>query len=206
MEKKNYQIKFRIKYDACLNVQKIETVPLKWLCVDLKNSSKEEKNRDVRMTLYSKNKIELETFKAQLEPLIGENIEKCFITAQPTTADSNGLVVNESFREANLVVRHSRSICYSGNIENWKQLFDSTQTPMPNDITSQVYERILVSICDTDEYSENDHNGFFTKTSKRKELFITIKLNDLSCLDMADFKDMVSVYLNVARAFSKILE
>jgi hypothetical protein len=206
MEKKNYQIKFRIKYDACLNVQKIETFPLKWLCVDLKNSSKEEKNRDVRMTLYSKNKIELETFKAQLEPLIGENIEKCFITAQPTTADSNGLVVNESFREANLVVRHSRSICYSGNIENWKQLFDSTQTPMPNDITSQVYERILVSICDTDEYSENDHNGFFTKTSKRKELFITIKLNDLSCLDMADFKDMVSVYLNVARAFSKILE
>jgi len=205
IEKNDYQMKFRVKYDGNMNLQRIETFPLKWLCVDLKNDSKKEKNRDMRMTLYSKNKIEPETFKAQLEPLIGVNIEKCIIKAQPTVNISD-LIVDESIREANLVVRHSKSISYSGNVDNWKQLFVLTQTSMPTDIAPEVYEKILVSICDTDEYSENDHNGFFTKTSKRKELFVTIKLNDFASVKINEYKDMITVYWHIALMFSKILE
>ena len=71
---------------------------------------------------------------------------------------------------------------------------------------SKWIEKIIVSLSDTNEFSENDENGNFKVTTDRKELILTIKLDEISSLKQSEIKELSDLMWRLSHVFSKLLD
>ena len=75
---------------------------------------------------------------------------------------------------------------YSGNFENWKQIFKLSKLDIPNNIDFNLLPFINVSFHEVEEFQDNDENGEFKMLAERKEFTITFKddLNQYDCSNL----------------------
>lgn len=215
----NTIIAYRVKYDANMTLIRVETLPIKWLALDVRNTMENCKqlNSDIRFLLVSQKLIDIssvmsgeelmETDRLSRHDALLNEIKKGIIKRIDDTND-NKLIVNEYFREANVFVRHSKTIKYNGSFDNWKTIFQLAGINLENlpDYmqNSCFYNNINVSIFDLCEHAENDSNGIFTKVStKRKELNIGIKL-EMDKLKISECHELANITWWVSQAFNNI--
>ena len=208
---------YRLKYDFDLTLIKIESLPIKWACVDIRNSNEiKAVSYDIRFTLLSQkahefNSSEFENNEKNASWLNFINMIKSGVIQKLNENDESiqKFVVNEYFRNGQIFVRHSQSTIYKGNSDSWKgilQLGGINLNHLPIHVASnEFYELISVSLFDVDEYSDNDEHGLFANKAIRKELNISAKI-DINNLKINDCEVLIDTFWYIAQAFENILE
>ena len=196
-----HQKECRIKYAEDLKFFKIESVPLKWMCVDIRNTSKLDGNRDIRFKLISEKSIELVDDNCESEKtVLNEKIRNCVFKIS-----EENLIVKEEFRNKNIFIKHAKSIKYVGSSENWQPIFDLVKAKLPANFPSYLLNKVTVCIAESTEYSQNNPNGYFTVMAKQKEVFVSMKV-DVKEMKNSECMDIVTVIWFIAKVFSMILE
>jgi hypothetical protein len=201
---------YRLKYDFNFELKRIESLPIKWLCVDIRNQNENKAvSYDLRFMLVSQKIIDLEVDQKVASNLDLFNKFKNGAIVQLNENSNQKFIVHEYFRNAQVFVRHSKASKYSGNFDCWKGIFQSAGfnlNELPDHvINSSFYEQIAISLFDVFEHSENDEHGLFKKEALRKELIISAKI-DINSLKTTDLQNLAELYWFIARAFEIILE
>jgi hypothetical protein len=181
---------------------RIENLATKWLSIDIRNMCQESEipKKDIRFSLLSEKEIILNnSTENEINNILAEKIKQGIIKIKP----DESIVVTDDFKQCDIFVRHSKSIKFNGNFENWKPIFDMAKISFSQK-QSEWLEHIIVSISDGDEFSENDENGMFKIKTNRKEVVITYK-KDLLNLSLLEFKKLSFVMWQMSQMFSKIL-
>ena len=212
---------YRLKYDFNFELKRIETLPIKWLCVDVRNLNETKPvSYDIRFALVSQKTIEFNApaTKNAEKNQNGMNSNSCSelfekfkqgVVKQLNEASNQKLIVHESFRNGSIFVRHSKSAKYTGNFDSWKEIFqlggfNLNELPA-HIITTNFYEEITISLFDCNEYSDNDEHGLFRCVSDHKELLISSEV-DVNSLTIFELQVLIDVFWYIARAFENILE
>jgi len=179
----------------------METLATKWLSIDIRNMCQDSdlKKKDIRFSLLSEKEIVLNSNVDDTTQDLIEKIKRGVVKIKP----DESIVVSDDFKQTDIFVRHSKSIRFNGNFENWKPIFDMAKISFSQK-QSEWLEHIIVSISDGDEFSENDENGMFKIKTNRKEVVITYK-KDLLNLSLLEFKKLSFVMWQMSQMFSKIL-
>ena len=184
-------IAFRIKYDSNFEFFRAESLPIKWMSIDLRNLSDEHK-KDIRFSLLSDREVATD---------VSEIIKQIKQSVISLNGENARLVVSDDFKQSDVFVRHSKSVKYKGNIENWKPIFHTYGLTL---LESKWLEEIKVAIADVDEFSENDENGSFKVSTNRKELVVSAKL-DVKSLKITEFKELTDLMWHISQIFQKLL-
>jgi hypothetical protein len=188
---------YRLKYNFNLVLQRVETMPISWISIDVRNTSNEN-SKDIRFSLKSDKEIDLNecNFSPQIIDRIKNGVFKII---------DEKIMVDEQFRDSDVFIKHSKKIKYNGGIEHWQNIFNLVKMQPPKAFPIYMLEKIKFSLMDTSEYSENDQQGNFTVTSHRKEFNVYLKF-DIKAFKNSDCKDAAIVLWFIAMVFSKILE
>ena len=217
-EKKNSRTKsYRVKYDTDMNLIRIETMPIKWLNIDVRAA--DANGKDTRFSVISEKLIELAEpdielqEKSGLDKSLNDKIRAGILKELSCIGDGEDnekkkvLVVNPEFRStSSIFARSSNTIKYFGTVDNWKSLFSLAKVKFPSHLSSiKLLENIRICLCESDEYGENDpHDGQFKVTTSREELIVSFKI-DVNELSAVELQDLVVIVWHVAQVFGKIL-
>lgn len=189
------QIKsFRVKYDKDMKLIRIESMPIKWCSIDLRNNcaQNENRDRDLRFSLISQQEIDIDSLDENsefhgLESSLSQHLKEGIIKK-----DENGTlrVLNEFRNQSTIYVRHSKFTKYYGNFENWKCVFDLAKVTLPDNLNKKLLSMIRVSLSDSNEYSENTKEGLFKTSSNRKEIIAAFDI-DLNNLNTSDIDNVI---------------
>ncbi len=188
---------YRLKYNFNLELQRIETMPINWISIDVRNTSNEN-SKDIRFSLKSDKELDLNecNFSPQIIERIKNGVFKII---------DEKIMVDEHFRDSDVFIKHSKKVKYNGGIEHWQNIFNLVKMQLPKAFPIYMLEKIKFSLMDTSEYSENDQQGNFAVTSHRKEFNVYLKF-DIKAFKNSDCKDAAIVLWFIALVFSKILE
>ncbi len=190
----------RIKYDSNLNLVRVKSQPIKWLCIDLKNNRLKKDKTDIRYSLFSEQELKITSLENEFDQDLKDDIRKGALKMV-----NQELYLNDNFKDESVFVRHCKSIKYSGNYENnWKALFDLAKIKFPN-IDLNLIKGFQVAFIDSVEYSKNDNNGLFTKKVNRRELLIGLKIT-INEIKSTECRDLVRMIWLISRAFEHFLE
>ncbi len=206
--KKKRNTSLRIKYDQDMSLIRVETFPLKWLNIDIRNDSSSNKDllqqKDVRFNFISEKEIDLDHPKNNQLKL---KLKKCVCkeVQEEDNQSIKSLIVNEEFRKNSVYARHSKTIKYYAKFSNWNSLFNMAKVKFPRlESRDKLLENLRIGVSETMEFTDNDlQSGLFRIKSQRHELSISSKMhiNTMSSREMDDF---VNLAWNVAQVFSKI--
>ena len=216
---RNTVVAYQLKYDQDLRLTRAQTMPIKWLSIDIRNTAKTHaSNRDVRFTLLSNCSVLVENGddennnELNLMRLDSDVASKCLV--QRDESDRQQLTVNEPYRSATVFVKHSKMVKYAGTLENWSSVLAKAGMSMSSLVNawSQLSElertlkQVVVSVCDSREYSQNDAlSGRFHNTTERKEVLVSLEA-DINKYKVAECSQVVQLMWHIAQAFATILE
>lgn len=190
---------YRLKYGSELEFVRIETLPIKWCSIDIRNMTKNTETRDIRFNLISEKILNLERENVD-ELKVNKAIENGVIKI-----DNNGnSILNEEFRSCSSVyVRDSKSIKYYGGYEHWKILFDMAKVQLPDNISKEFLKNFRICLSDSKEFSEPDERGHFSIKTNRTELSVASKV-DVNSLKSSEINDLVLLCWYLIQIFAKI--
>ena len=160
---------YRLNYNSDLELVRVETLPIKWLSIDIRNlchKMNKKSSRDLRFSLISEKEIKFGSASDEEEKELFSNknvlnqiIKDCIFKKNGDSG--NNLILCEEFKTGEIFIRHSKAIKYQGGFDNWKPIFDLAKIDIPEDFARKWLEFITVSISDSDEFSDNDEYGKF---------------------------------------------
>jgi hypothetical protein len=200
---------YRVRYDVNMNLSRIETMPIKWLSVDIRNCGQTKAERDVRFMLTSqkciaKDQSSTEGVKfAGFNASVSKSLRKGIIVKD--TDDNETLRVSPEFKDkGNIFVRHSKFTKFYGKYDNWKAIFDLAKVKLPSDVSTEFLEHIRVSFCESHEFSDNDAEGNFAIQQFRKEILLTFKLEHFNSMKSNQIRDLIILNWFLAQTFLRI--
>lgn len=198
--KKKNKTMYRLKYGPDMEFVRLETLPIKWLNIDLRNSRNDSDNRDIRFNLISEKSLDLETEKINDKCNTNKIIKDGVIKID----QNENLILVDDFRSSSVFVRDSESKKYYGDYENWKFLFDMTKVNLPDNISKEFFKNFRICFSKSKEFSLPDDKGLFSVKSNRLELSISSKI-DVNSLKSSEINDLVLLCWYIIQVFSKIL-
>ncbi|CAF0737858.1 unnamed protein product [Brachionus calyciflorus] len=192
---------YRLKYDPDIKLVRIETLPIKWLNIDIRNQCENKENRDVRFNLVSEKEIDLDD-----REMIDENESNMILREGiiKKNADNEPIVIEELRNSPSIFVRYGESIKYYGSYENWKPLFDMANVKFPENISNNLLQNFRVSLSESKEYSDFDERGVFMTQASRSEVSISSKV-DINTLKAVEINDLILLSWHLIQVFSRIL-
>lgn len=196
----------RVKYDSNLKFMKLEHAPIKWICVDLFGTNKNEKQKNIRFSLDSRELEDVDyeygyDYDVSYQNLIDSLIDGVL------SKRINGLAMKQyiiKYIDKYPFVKHVKSIEYSGDYEtNWKKVIESAKIRLPDEFNTSLFNKVKIKINDLYEYSRFD--SIFPHTLKRKELIVDMKIESNE-LNKCNVKDYIDFIWHLAIIFDKILE
>lgn len=194
----------KIKYDLNMNLFKVDTHPLTWLSIDMRNSSSFNTDRDVRFSLKSEKPVEVDKFECRLAngANLNEVIKRGVFIKDVNSGEFR--LSNDIRTCATAYLRHSNGTKYYGKRDNWSHIFKLARVDMPQGVPDKLYESFRVCVSESDEYTDNQlHDGVFKTKLNRKEVFILAKVN-FNELKPREIHHLIILAWNLAQAFLRI--
>jgi hypothetical protein len=200
------KMSYRLKYDNEMSLIRVESLPIKWLSVDIRNEHQSSGGRrDIRFSVISQQDVKLHEDLSQRE--LFEKLKAGVLEEKKVDDEKKTFMVRKELRRSSQIfAKYSKSIKFSGGIDNWRSLFAMAKQKMPANVKRiELIELVRVCLCESDEYSEHDEReGGFGKLAGRGELIISFKL-DLAGLSASDLSDLTCIVWHVAQVFLNIV-
>ncbi len=198
---------YRIKYDKEMNLVRVESLPIKWLSVDVRNENETGK-KDIRFSVISQKEVKLGedlNEREMLDKIKAGVLEK--VKTNDEFEDKKEFLVGKDFRRCSQIfARYSQSTkYYSDKVDNWRSLFAMAKMSLPKNVKNMsLISLVRVCLSESNEYSEHDErDGGFGKVAHRRELIISFKL-DVIELSASDLNDLACIVWHVAQVFLNI--
>jgi hypothetical protein len=127
-------------------------------------------------------------------------LKDCVYTKQDSV-----FTINEIFRKSYVFLRHSKAMKYSASYDIWQTLFNRSNIRLPDVVDKALFDRIVVSIVDVNEYTNCGPSGHFSITENRKEVVVTTKFA-LKEMKVGDFDSLTRILWCISQLFIKFIK